>query len=439
MTTRTMTKTTMVTIARRAPLLALPALLAACGEEPRVSLGEATAVSAHTEGGAAPILALAPDGARTVAWVTAQGGGSDGRLAVATGDAPPVEIGDTLGPIEVHGESPPKLAYGPDGTLHAIYVVGQVVPGRRFPLSALRYVSSADRGLTWTEPVSVTDDAVFGSHNFHSLHAGADGTVYVAWLDGRDGKSATYMTRSTDGGRSWAPNVRVAPTESCPCCRTAIASDADGAVYLAWRTVMPGNVRDIVIARSPDRGATWEAPVRVHADDWVFDGCPHAGPSLATDSQGRLHVAWWTGREGAAGVWYARSDDGARTFGAPVAMGVADFSRPAHAQLAVGADDRVVVAWDDGTLATPRVALRVSNDGGRAFGPVVFASDSGRAAAFPVLALDGRRVSVAWSEQSREAADHVAAHAPDMKDPTAVKGLAKVGEQQVLLRTGELR
>ncbi|HEY0970763.1 MAG TPA: sialidase family protein [Gemmatimonadales bacterium] len=429
----------MTTALRCGSLLALVALLAACGGQPRVALGEATAVSAHTEGGAAPILALAPDGARTVAWVSAPDGGSDGRLVVATGDAPPVEVRDTLGPIEVHGESPPKLAYGPDGTLHAIYVVGKVVPGRRFPLSALRYVRSADRGVTWSEPVSVTDDAVFGSHNFHSLHAGPDGTVYVAWLDGRDGKSATYMTRSTDGGASWAPNVRVAPTESCPCCRTAIASAADGTVYLAWRTVMPGNVRDVVVARSPDRGATWEAPLRVHADDWVFDGCPHAGPSLAVDAEGRLHVAWWTGREGSAGVWYARSDDGARSFSTPVAMGVAEFSRPAHAQLALGADDRVVVAWDDGTLATPRIALRASNDGGRTFGPALFASDSGRAAAFPVLAVDGRRVSVAWSEQSREAADHVAAHAPDMKDPGAVKGLAEVGEQQVLLRAGELQ
>jgi hypothetical protein len=419
-------------------LLAL-ATAVACRPAPApLALGEATAVSGHTAVGAAPILALAPDGARTVAWVSAPDGGTDGRLYVSTDDGAPAEVRDTLGPIEAHGESPPKLAYGPDGTLHAIYVVARVVPGRRFPESALRYVRSTDRGATWSAPASVTDDAVFGSHNFHALHAGPDGTVYVAWLDGRDGKSATYVTRSTDGGRTWAANQRVAPGESCPCCRTAIAATADGTVYLAWRTVMPGNVRDVVVARSADRGATWEAPVRVHADDWVFDGCPHAGPSLQVDARGRLHVAWWTGREGAAGVYYARSDDGARTFGAPVALGVAEHSRPAHAQLALGADDRVVVAWDDGTLMTPRVALRVSTDGGARFGPATYASDEGRAAGFPVVAVAERQVSVAWSEQSREAADHVAAHAADMKDPKAVKGLHAVGEQQVLLRAGVL-
>ena len=417
----------------------LPFVLLACSPTPDVALGEPAAVSAHTAVGTAPILAIAPDGGRTVAWVSAPDGGTDGRLYVATDDAAPTELRDALGPIEPHGEAPPKLAYGPDGALHAIYVVGKEAPGRRFPLSALRHVRSADGGRTWSEPASVADDALFGSHNFHALHAASDGTVYVAWLDGRHGKSATYVTRSTDGGRTWAPNVRVSMGESCPCCRTAIAAGADGAVYLAWRTVLPGNVRDVVVARSADRGLTWSAPVRVHADDWVFEGCPHAGPSLQVDAAGRVHVAWWTGKEGAAGVWYARSDDGARTFAAPVALGVGELSRPAHAQLALGADGLVVAAWDDGTLETPAVVLRVSHDGGRTFGAPLTASPPDVAATYPVLALADRRVSVAWSEQTRAAAHHAAAHAPDMKDPKAVKGLGRVGESRVVVRAGEVR
>jgi hypothetical protein len=417
--------------------LALVAVAAACARGPDVALGEAERVSAHTTVGAAPIMALAPDGARTIAWVSAPDGGTDGRLYVATGDAAPVELTDPLGPIEAHGEAPPKLAYGPGGALHAIYVVGKVVPGRRFPLAALRHVHSADGGRTWSAPASVTDQAeAFGSHNFHSLHAAPDGAVYVAWLDGRHGKSATYVTRSTDGGRTWAPNVRVSMGEACPCCRTAIAAAGDGTVYLAWRTVLPGNVRDVVVARSADGGRTWSEPRRVHADDWVFDGCPHAGPSLQVDAEGRVHVAWWTGKEGAAGVWYARSDDGARTFGAPVALGVAELSRPAHVQLALGQDGLVAAAWDDGTLVTPAVRLRVSRDGGRTFGDAIAVSEEGRAATFPVLALAGERLSVAWAERSRAAAEHEAAHAPDMKDPRAVKGLGRVGESDVLLRTG---
>ena len=249
-------------------------------------------------------------------------------------------------------------------------------------------------------------------------------------------------------GREWgatpngtgAPNVRADAGEACPCCRTAIATSPDGkTAYLAWRGVLPGNIRDVVVARSEDGGRTWGAPVRVHADGWVFDGCPHAGPALQVDSAGRVHVAWWTGKEGAAGVFYARSDDGARTFGAPVPLGVAPFSRPAHAQLALGPGGAVVAAWDDGTVKVPRVVMRVSRDGGASFAPAVALSAAGRAAGYPVvgLARDGRQVTVAWSEQSAEAAAHAAGH-PDMKDPKAVQKLHPVGDAQVLVRRGSL-
>jgi hypothetical protein len=40
-------------------------------------------------------------------------------------------------------------------------------------------------------------------------------------------------------------------------------------------------MRDVVVARSSDQGATWTPPVRVHADEWKFDACPHAGPAIA--------------------------------------------------------------------------------------------------------------------------------------------------------------
>ena len=429
------------TTRRRArPLVSL--LLAACaagGSNPSVTLSDAEPVAAPTDVGAAPIVALAPDGARTVAWVSAPDGGADGRLYVSTGDAPPVELRDSLGPIEPHGEAPPKIAYGPDGVLHAVYVVGKEVPGRRFPMSALRYVRSSDHGATWTAPVSVTDSTVFGSYNFHALHAASDGTIYVSWLDGREGKSATYMTRSTDGGRTWDRNARVAPGESCPCCRTAIATANDGTLYLAWRAVLDGGIRDVVVARSEDRGASFSAPVRVHADDWKFDACPHAGPSLQVDDAGRLHVAWWTGKEGSAGVWYARSDDGARTFGPPVPLGVADFSKPAHAQLAVGSNGLVVAAWDDGTLRTPRVQLRVSRDDGATFGPAITVSDSARVGSFPVLALGDRRATLVWTEQDRQEAEQAAHAMPNMKDPAAVMKLPEVGGQRVRLRTATIR
>jgi hypothetical protein len=230
----------------------------------------------------------------------------------------------------------------------------------------------------------------------------------------------------------------VSAGEACPCCRTGIATARDGTLYLAWRAVLPGNVRDIVVTRSSDRGASWSEPVRVHADDWVIDACPHAGPALQVDSAGSVHVAWWTGKEGAAGVYYARSADGAHTFGPPVALGVAAFSRPAHVQLALAGPRTVAVTWDDGTRQIPRVLLRVSRDGGTTFAPRMEVSAPDRTAAFPVIALAGNRVTVAWSQQPPDANDHRNHTGAKSHGGGSTATLHAVGDAQVLVRRGVL-
>jgi hypothetical protein len=265
-------------------------------------------------------------------------------------------------------------------------------------------------------------------------HDGMSGGAHDA-----HGKTASWITRSTDGGRTWTPRTRVDMGEACPCCRTGLATGKDGTIYMAWRHVFPGSIRDVVVARSSDQGATWTAPVRVHADEWKFDACPHAGPAIALDSAGALHVTWWTGKEGNAGVFYAKSADGAKTFSEPVALGVAQFSRPAHVQLALASNNRVVVAWDDGTKQIPQVVIRVSHDGGATFDAVTSLSVAGRSATFPVLAIAGDSLAVAWSEESAEAAKAAEASKPNMKDPKATQGLHAVGDAQVLVRRGTLQ
>jgi BNR repeat-like domain len=415
------------------------ALIAGCARSAGPTFHAAEVLSVG-DAGTAPMFAVSSSGKEAVAWVSAPNGGTDGRLNVSIDGDAPVVIRDSLGPIEPRGESPPKLAYSPDGSLSALYVVTRLVPGGRFPASALRFVHSADGGAHWSAPMTVTDDSLFASHDFQALSAAPDGVLYASWLDGRLGKPTVYMTFSTDGGQHWMKNIRVMTGEACSCCRTAIAEAPNGGLYIAWREVFPGNVRDIVVARSPNRGFTWEDPVRVHADNWVFDGCPQAGagPSLQADGKGAVHIAWWTGKQGSAGVWYARSDDGALSFSVPIPLGVAEFSRPAHVQLALGGQEgRLIAAWDDGTLATPRIVVRTSKDRGAHWSEPATLSDpqGARAAGFPVVAASRDRVAVAWSEQSL-AASHDA-HA-DTNDPHATIPLSSVGDARVVVRRGTL-
>jgi hypothetical protein len=282
----------------------------------------------------------------------------------------------------------------------------------------------------------VNDGTDFGSHNFHALTAAPDGSLLATWLDARQGKSGVWMSRSTDGGRTWEANRPIYTDPTCPCCRTSVAVAADGTIYVAWRAILAGDVRDVVVTRSSDGGKSWASPVRTRADDWVYPGCPHAGPSLEVDAQGAVHVAWWTGKEGEAGIYYAKSTDGAKTFAAqPIATG--DRARPAHVQLAV-AGERVYLAWDDGLGETPRVLLRRSADGGERFQAEELLSEPGVAASFPVLAVHGDSVAVAWSQTT--AAEHRAKLAAmiDMKDPEAAMPLPRVGQSEILVRVGAI-
>lgn len=403
----------------------------------------ARVISHETENGATPMFLSTPGGARVVAWVSAPAGGPDGSLnlsvtpAGAADPLPTVTVRDPLGGIEAHGEAPPQLAADSAGVISVLYAVGKEVPGKRFPVSALRYIRSTDQGRTWSKPVTVNDGTEFGSHNFHALTVAPHGTLLATWLDAREGHSGVWMSRSSDGGRTWESNRPIYSDPTCPCCRTSVAVAANGTIYVAWRAILSGDVRDVVVTRSTDGGQSWATPVRPRSDGWVYPGCPHAGPSLEVDGKGTVHVAWWTGKEGEAGVYYARSEDQGRTFVAqPVE--VARHARPAHVQLALAPQGGVYVAWDDGLSDMPRILVRRSRDGGRTFDRAGLLSEPEVAASFPVVAVYGDSVAVAWSQTT--AAEHRArlASRVDMSDPKAVQRLPRVGQSEILLRAGRL-
>jgi hypothetical protein len=124
-----------------------------------------------------------------------------------------------------------------------------------------------------------------------------------------------YLAYSTDGGRTFSPNRKVA-SEACPCCKTALAVSADGTLYAGWRQVLPGSFRHIAVASSTDGGTKFSAPVVVSDDRWMLQGCPVSGPSLSVDTaSGNLKVVWYAAGEGSApGVYLAESKDNGRSF-----------------------------------------------------------------------------------------------------------------------------
>jgi hypothetical protein len=188
----------------------------------------------------------------------------------------------------------------------------------------------------------------------------------------------------------------------CYCCKTAIATDSAGGVYAAWRHVYEGNVRDLAFTKSSDGGRTFAPPVRVSDDHWVLDGCPENGPALAVGEAKRIHVVWPTLVPGATSaseptlaLFYAMSDDG-RHFTARQRIPTEGF--PRHPQIALGRTGELIVAWDEQARGTRRVALAHGAIDGKGTPGFVRQqiSDNARAE-YPVLARVNDGTVVAWT------------------------------------------
>jgi hypothetical protein len=401
---------------RIACVIALAALIGACGRS-ELELASST-VATIAEGGASnPTIALASGGDATyVAWVGTSGAESNVFLARAENDgdfSAPVRVNDIAGDAAPHAQAPAQVAVGPGSEVYVVWQNNTHVEGRRFPASDLRFARSTDGGRTFEPAIHVNDDAGGppASHTFHDIDVTDEGTIYVTWIDGRaqigvevhgmhhaaphDGGSAASpqirVARSTDGGRSFEAS-RVIDDEACPCCRTALAFGRDGEVYVGWRKVYEGNMRDVVIARSVDGGQSFGEPVRVHNDGWVIDACPHAGPALAVDRAGRLHVAWFTGAEDRTGAYYATSENGGQSFADPVRLTPAGAIPTTQVRVAADEQGAVWVAWENPEGSAP--TLLVARLNGRGAPRSV---DAGAPAGkLPAVSARGDRLAVAW-------------------------------------------
>jgi hypothetical protein len=131
--------------------------------------------------------------------------------------------------------------------LYAVW--GDVGSGRTEIMAA----SSADKGKTWSAPVTVSDapkvqrDSAGPDQFMPTLAVNKDGVVGVLWYDRRDNpNNRDYYARfsaSLDGGATWLPSVRVSTAANEPGKKggsvtngdtSGLAASADGEFHALW-------------------------------------------------------------------------------------------------------------------------------------------------------------------------------------------------------------
>src|ERR1041384_3013339 len=282
---------------------------------------------------AEPAIAAAADGPFYVAWVNHDASQADVMLTLFNANGQmqraPVRVNREAGIATAWRGDQPSLAVAPDGAVYVLWTA-RVEANDKHGTDIYLSVSK-DRGQSFASEVKVNDDKEPNAHGMHSLAVAQDGRVYAAWLDERnvhqpmpstkaeghhmESNRDVYLSYSTDGGRTFSANHRVA-TEACPCCKTSLAVAADGTLYAGWRQVLPGSFRHIAVASSADGGTTFSQPVIVSDDHWMLQGCPVSGPSLSVDgASGNLKVVWYAAGGGSApGGYFAESNDKGRSF-----------------------------------------------------------------------------------------------------------------------------
>jgi hypothetical protein len=332
--------------------------------------------------------------------------------------AAPVRVSDDRSAANLAAEQPPRVTLVPRAGREPSIVVmwtSKAASGTR-----LMVARSENGGTTFSRPAVLRASEAPGNRGWESLTTDRQGRVLALWLDHRElaaaggaahvhGAHAVASGASDGVERAQRSKLFFAPLEDpaglreitggvCYCCKTALAAAGDGGIYMAWRHVYPGNLRDIAFAMSRDGGRTFGPPVRISEDKWQIDGCPENGPALAVDTAGRIHIVWPTliregGRETLA-LYYSTSADG-RTFSTRIRVPTKGAAY--HPQLATTAAGELFVAWDELASGTRRVrfARGRSTPKGMVFDPVAAAAAS--EGGFPSVAVTANGILAAWA------------------------------------------
>jgi hypothetical protein len=304
----------------------------------------------------------------------------DGGVNFAT----PVRVNRAAGDARVNGEQPPRVAVAArtGGPEIAVIWTTKADGGTRM-VSA----RSIDAGRTFSPTVLVPGTDAPGNRGWEALGEGPQGRFFAVWLDHRqlaapesaktsEAHSHNHSTPPVASGNAIAEADAMAAKSQlyiasldgvvkpqgltggvCYCCKTAMATSGD-TLFLAWRHVFPGSVRDIAFTASRDGGRTFSRPVRVSEDQWQINGCPDDGPSMSVDGNRRVHLVWPTVIPERGGpvkaLFYASSSDGA-TF--TPRQRIPTEGQANHPQLVAGRDGGVIVTWDETGSGARRIVV----------------------------------------------------------------------------------
>ncbi len=179
---------------------------------------------------------------------------------------------------------------------------------------------------------------------------------------------------------------------------------------------------------------------------------PKGRPATASDAAGDIWAVWHAGTAGSRNIYIATLAAGTYTFGTPTQL-TADAVDQCNPDMALAADGRLYVVWQDRTRGNWDIFLSVSSDGQNWSRPVQVTDSDGNETN-PVIVVDRQsphRACVAWQDDRNGNADvyvavstsafsdstmaQVTTHAADQTDPK----LTVDGDNRITLLWTDMR
>ncbi len=215
--------------------------------------------------------------------------------------------------------------------------------------------------------------------------------LFVVWWSNKTGQFEVMFRASHDSGRTFDDKINLSNTPKGESLQATIAASGDNNVIVTYLDNQTGSV-DTYVRTSTDGGQTFSPPMMINgtkADprqlnflserDFQIDFFEEAEEKTQISASGNnVYVVSWDRDPGNWDMFFARSVDGGVTF--EDAMNLRD-NPETHSDDAImlAEGQNVYVTWGERiTQEQPRVpVMRVSNDNGATFGPVLMLAANG--------------------------------------------------------------
>lgn len=277
-----------------------------------------------------PVLAFTSDGRGHAVWE------ADGRLYYA-GRSP---AGAWSSPQFIAYGFAPHMVADQSDTLHVAYV--NLFMGNY----EIYYIARRSGSSAWSLPINMSYTTGYSARPRLALTA--DQRLHAVWMDNTPGYWTTYY--GTFDGTFWSNRPVPSGRGQAP----AIATAADGTIYLTWQDRVAraeSSLGDFDIFLVELRNGIWSPPFDI-SDSPDVDSL---GADVATTADGQAHIVWV---DGEWQVLYSYGRQAAWTWPQVVALAEGYAGDP---RIAVEAGRYLHIAWGEESEAALPNALRATS------------------------------------------------------------------------------